>query len=356
MTSATLWLDGSVLVGNAHLPVRQTAALLDAIDQERSIRAAAERLELSYRSVWGRLGTLEREFGRPLVAKTKGHGSALTPAGLSLRDAIRSAAARIDGVIAEEASLLQSRLREIVGATPAPWRIACSHDPTLMDALAGIPGLDVSVVGSSEALDRLLSERADAAGFHRCPEPGEGSKGAIELDPTTFKTRPLFRREQGLIVAAGNPLGITSVADLVRRDVVFVNRQRGSGTRDWTDHLMAKAGVRPTAVRGYATEEFTHHAVAATVAAGVASAGMGVRGAAERFGLGFMSLAEETYFLATRRDEAHPGLGMLLDTLGLGSTHEAAAEETNARDQSAAEAGRATSARDGVSEASSRRT
>lgn len=315
MALASLWLDGSLRLGAAQLSTRQTAALLGAIDDERSIRAAAERLGLSYRGVWGRLDQLEVAFGRPLVTKTKGHGSTLTPTGIALRDALRSAAARLDAAVAAEERLLGERLADLTGDVPNPFRIACSHDPGLLAVLTELVGVEASVVGSGEALEALRSGRADAAGFHLYPRADGQQAPSSGLDDAAFVVRPLFRREQGLLVAAGNPLGIGAMADLTRRNVTFINRQKGSGTRGWTDWLLGRDGISAKAVRGYGTEEFTHHAVAATVASGMASAGIGVRAAAERFGLSFVPLAQETYFLATRRDEAHPALPTLLDAL-----------------------------------------
>jgi molybdate-binding protein len=99
------------------------------------------------------------------------------------------------------------------------------------------------------------------------------------------------------MVAPGNPLGLRDLADAVGAKARFVNRQRGSGTRRWFDRLLAQAAISPGAVRGYTDEEFTHQAVAAVIAAGRADAGLGVQAAAEKFGLDFLPLGEESYFL-----------------------------------------------------------
>ena len=80
----------------------------------------------------------------------------------------------------------------------------------------------------------------------------------------------------------------------------FINRQRGSGTRALVDQLLRRGGLAPEALKGYADEEFTHLAVAATIAAGRADAGVGVRAAAARFGLAFVPLGRERYWLAAR--------------------------------------------------------
>ncbi len=122
-------------------------------------------------------------------------------------------------------------------------------------------------------------------------------------DPA-FAVTPLFTREQGLMLAPENPLATRNVADLAARGARVVNRQRGSGTRAWFDRLLAEAGLPPARIRGYAVEEFTHQAVAAVVASGEADAGMGVRAVAERFGLAFVPLGTETYFLAARAEVA----------------------------------------------------
>jgi putative molybdopterin biosynthesis protein len=122
----------------------------------------------------------------------------------------------------------------------------------------------------------------------------------------------LFQREQGLITASGVKPSAQTLADLAKTGLKFINRQRGSGTRTLFDRLLGEAGLRPSDVRGYHDEEFTHLAVAATIAGGGADVGFGIRAAAAQFGLGFTPLALETYYLACRearsRDEPIPRL------------------------------------------------
>jgi len=107
-------------------------------------------------------------------------------------------------------------------------------------------------------------------------------------------------RDQGLIVAPGNPLGVTSLDDLPR--VRYVNRQRGAGTRVLLDYELERRGTEPTQVEGYEREEYTHLAVAAAVASGRADCGLGIRAAAEALGLGFVPLFQELYQLAMPED------------------------------------------------------
>ncbi|HIE51894.1 MAG TPA: molybdopterin biosynthesis protein, partial [Armatimonadetes bacterium] len=102
--------------------------------------------------------------------------------------------------------------------------------------------------------------------------------------------------------APGNPQGITSLTDLVEKDLTFINRQRGSGTRMLLDYELRRLGVEPERIGGYEREVYTHLAVAAAVAEGAADAGLGILAAAQALGLDFVPVAEERYDLAIRAD------------------------------------------------------
>ncbi|ACL56399.1 substrate-binding domain-containing protein [Methylobacterium nodulans] len=295
-----LALGGTIRLGDRLMAVADAAALLDAIARSGSVQGLAAALGLSYRAAWDRLRLLEAAFGRPLVQKTRGHGSALTPAGLALRAALGAAAAGLEPALAREARALEARLRDLVGAAARPLRIAASHDPLLMELVQEMQAGEVAIMGSEEAVAQLADGRVDAAGFHCGPlAPAEAGPPFADLaaDPG-IALRPLFAREQGLLLAAGNPLGIRTVTDLAARGVRIVNRQKGSGTRRWFDRLLAEHGIPATSLRGYGIEEFTHQAVAAVIASGAADAGLGARAAAERFGLAFLSMGWELYYLA----------------------------------------------------------
>jgi putative molybdopterin biosynthesis protein len=122
------------------------------------------------------------------------------------------------------------------------------------------------------------------------------------LKPRAQRVVRFVRRTQGLIVAAGNPLGIRSLADLVGTKARLINRQRGSGTYLLLDRLLTDAGVDKGEVTGYYTEEFTHLAVAAAVAGGVADVCLGIEAAARRLKLDFIPLFREDYYLLARRE------------------------------------------------------
>ncbi|MGX7709175.1 substrate-binding domain-containing protein [Methylobacterium sp. Gmos1] len=294
-----LGLGGSLRVGRARIAVADTLALLRAIARTGSVQGAASAIGLSYRAAWERVRTLEAEVGHPLVRKTRGHGTTLTEAGTVLHEALAGAAEALALPLAREGRSVQARLAALGGA-PRRLTVAASHDPLLMEVLALWGGAEVAVMGSRDAVMRLMDGRADAAGFH-CGAIGPAAAGPpfsdLVADPA-FRVRPLFEREQGLLVAAGNPLGLGGPGDLRATRARFVNRQKGSGTRDWFDRLLAEAGIRPDEIVGYGLEEFTHQAVAAVIASGAADSGLGARAAAERFGLGFVPVGWEVYGLA----------------------------------------------------------
>ena len=154
-------------------------------------------------------------------------------------------------------------------------------------------------VGSLGGLLALQRGETHISGTHLLdPESGlynvPDIKRTIPKLPVTLVH--LARREQGIVVARGNPNSIGSLKDLTSR-VRFVNRQPGSGTRVLLDFELKKLGINPNAIDGYDREEFTHMAVGAAVASGLADAGLAVRAAAQALGLDFIPVASEQYDL-----------------------------------------------------------
>lgn len=291
-------------VGGEAVDVTGLARLLSELQANPRVGAAAAALGVSYRSAWGKLVHAERLLGVALVERVKGHGTRLTPAGAALAAAgerFERAAARRLAAPARAIDEALEALRR--AAAPRTLRLAASHDLLLQDALSAdeVAGIGVRFVGSGHALAALVRTEADLAGFH-LPEPLPPPR----LRPAPFHDPRLFleavmRREQGLIVARGNPLRVRDVADLARTGLRFVNRQRGAGTRAWFDRLIAERGLGPRQIRGYEREEFTHFAVATAVAAGAADAGFGLRAAAVQLGLSFVPVGTELYYLCGAR-------------------------------------------------------
>ena len=308
-----LRLGGLITVNGCEIALGQTFALLDGIAREHSVRGAAEKVSLSYRSAWGRVVALEEAIGRPVVVKTKGHGTVLTELGEELRQSLGKTLQRFEGPLAKEQRALETRLALLVSVRPRRLTIAASHDPTLLEVLGARSDVEVAVMGSEAALDRLFAGQVDVAGCHFGPQ-ASGDVSAVLRD-RDYVAHAAFDREQGLIVARGNPLGLHSVADVARTRARFINRQRGSGTRAWLERLLAAEAIPPSAILGYAVEEFTHQAVAAVVASGAADAGLGVRTAADNFDTDFIPLGTETYYLVRRADFASPVLDEIAHAL-----------------------------------------
>ncbi|SDN75882.1 putative molybdopterin biosynthesis protein [Desulfonauticus submarinus] len=123
-------------------------------------------------------------------------------------------------------------------------------------------------------------------------------------------------RKQGLIVAKGNPKNIRTLEDLVRDDVVFINRQRGAGTRILLDYYLNKLKIKPTQIKGYDQEEFTHMAVAVNVLTGTADCGLGIMAAAKALNLDFIPLVDERYDLLIRRETLNePAIQKVLEII-----------------------------------------
>lgn len=150
---------------------------------------------------------------------------------------------------------------------------------------------------SNTALAYLSAGTAHVAGCHLFDEATGlyNVSWVRHLAPFPCSVVTFAIREQGLIVAPGNPKDIASVDDLSRADVTLINREEGSGTRALLDRLVARAGLFPDTINGYRRTAEGHLAVADTVALGLADAGLGVRSAAEARGLGFVPLGQERY-------------------------------------------------------------
>ncbi len=104
-------------------------------------------------------------------------------------------------------------------------------------------------------------------------------------------------REQGFIVAKNNPKNILSIEDLYKKDIRYVNRQKGSGTRILFEYLNKQKQLSPMDIYGYGREEFSHTSVAVQIASGSADVGMGIYSAAKMFDLDFIPICVEQYDL-----------------------------------------------------------
>ena len=174
-------------------------------------------------------------------------------------------------------------------------------------------------VGSLDGLIGLRQGIGQVAGIHLFdPVSGEYNLPYVRrLFPgEKIHLFTLAHRQQGLIVAAGNPLGLQDLTDLADPNVRFINRKSGSGTRLWLDQQLGLENISPEQIDGYAWEVNTHTQVAEAVEHGKADAGIGLEAAAVKFGLGFVPLFEERYDLVVPDENlGDPTLSLALDYL-----------------------------------------
>jgi putative molybdopterin biosynthesis protein len=282
--------------------------LLRAIAASASLAAAVVDCRISYRAAWGLLREYQRKLGEPLVLLERGRGASLTPSGERLLGAERAATRRLARVLPGLAVEIGSKPLRGEQTAMQELRAAASHDLVLAALANRLPAafgltLELSFMGSLHALREFAEGRVDVAGFHvpiaRRPDADHGAM----LRGLRARRDRLIRfvdRDQGLILPKGNPAQVRSFRDIADRKLRFINRQRGSGTRIEIDQLITRERIDGSDIIGYDNEEFTHRAVAATVASGSADAGFGLRAAAAEHRLAFLPLVRERYFLAVR--------------------------------------------------------
>jgi len=155
-------------------------------------------------------------------------------------------------------------------------------------------------VGSMGGIMAIRRGEAHFGGSHLLDEDsGEYNVSFIKrfLSDLPLKLINLCYREQGFIVSKGNPFDIQSFTDIIVKDLSFINRQKGAGTRLLTDKILRDSGLEPEQIAGYNHEEYTHMNVAAAVLSGSVDVGMGIRAAALALELDFVPIAEERYDL-----------------------------------------------------------
>lgn len=282
--------------------------LLQAVRDTGKLTSASSAVGLSYRHSWQLLARWSEMLGSDLVVMEQGKGTRLTRLGERLLWVEQRTQASLFPQLENIASELNVEIRRARHAPPPIVRVHASHGyaiellPRLMPPEAPAD-VALKYTGSVEALASLARGTCDLAGFH--VPIGDMSEAfwaeyARFIRPRQQRVIRMVRRTQGLIVAAGNPQRIRDLGDLARPRVKFVNRQPGSGTRVLLDALLSRRGIAPRAIRGYDNVEITHAAVAATVASGVAHAGLGVAPAARAYRLDFIPIVEERYLLACR--------------------------------------------------------
>lgn len=306
------------------LALSEVLRLLAAIDATGHIAGACRACGLSYRHAWGILRNAEKEFEAPLIETSRRQGTKLTNFGQHLIWANRRVDARLMPTLESMASELQEELERLYPESQQRLRLHASHGFAVEGLMQLANGMDMSPLElryrtAIEALASLDRAECDLAGF-------QVSEGEYELpilkrysawlNPDKHRLIHLAVRNTGLFVKPENPKGIKSVADLINPDVRFVNRQIGSSTRFLVGLMLAQLDIDTTKVQGFDSSEFTHMAIAAHIASGMADVGIGVETAAWRCGLAFIPLVKERYFFAVHRDTLEtPQMQRLFDLM-----------------------------------------
>lgn len=286
--------------------------MLDFLNEIRAtgkITQAAARAGLSYRHCWNLIEKWAAFFGAPLVERSQGRGTQLTPLGEKLVWAGQRLQARLRPQLQNLAQELETELKELLPQRADVVRVHASHGfavsklHELLSRESGI-GMDLRYVSGQNSLVSLAHGACDLAGVH-LPQ-GELRKQSVAamrpgLTPGEHRVIGFVTREMGLMVKRGNPLRITSLKSLFEGKVRFVNRDPESGTRRLFDQLLAQHGLDKSRLDGYERVEFTHPAVAAYVASGMADATFGVEAAARQFDLDFVRLVTEDYFFVCHK-------------------------------------------------------
>jgi molybdate transport repressor ModE-like protein len=283
--------------------------LLNEIRATGKITRAAKRAHLSYRHCWNLTEKWADFFGAPLVARKQGRGTHLTALGERLVWAGQRLQARLKPQLQNLAQELETELNEALSHGTKIVRVQASHGfavSKLRELLSREANLavDLRYVSNQNSLVSLAHGGCELAGVH-LPQ-GELRAAATAsarewLTPSEHRVIGFVTREMGLMVKRGNPLGIDCLERLLDPAVRFVNRDPDSGTRRLFEQLVAQQHLDETRINGYERIEFTHAAVAAYVASGMADASFGVEAAARQFDLDFVRLLTEDYvFVSTK--------------------------------------------------------
>jgi len=283
--------------------------LLNEIRVTGKISRAADRAGLSYRHAWNLIEKWSAFFEVPLVERKRGSGTSLTPFGDKLVWAGQRLEARLGPQLQNLSQELETEINRLLPRSPAIIRVHASHGfavSKLRELLTREENLEVDLryVTSQNSLVSLAHDGCDLAGIH-LPR-GELRKRSIAackawLIPGVHRVIGLVTREMGLMVQRGNPFGIVSLSQLFNPSVRFVNRDPDSGTRLLFEQLLVQQSLDGSTINGYEHVEFTHAAVAAYVASGMADVSFGVEAAARQFDLDFVRLVTEDYFFVCRK-------------------------------------------------------
>lgn len=256
-------------------------------------------------------GLKYQEFVRVRMGEV---GGKLTASPLSRGAGVVSSFMKADGILEvpqgtegyEAGEEVQVRLLSTPEKLQNTLVVIGSHDPLLDEVADMMHRADPTVfmssshVGSMGGIMAIRRGEAHAGGCHLLDtETGVYNLSFLKkyFPNGGIRLVRCVGRQQGLMLAKGNPLDIKEFADIAKNGVRYVNRQKGSGTRVLMDYLCEQYAVNVSDIYGYEREELTHTSVAAQIANGSADAGMGIYSAAQLYDLDFLPICIEAYDL-----------------------------------------------------------
>ena len=325
----------SSIEANRYLPTTVVALQLarvlgTSVEDLFSLQSPGEVIEARLIDVPGQ-GSSERPLSRVKVVKVSGRFFARPVTGLG---EVLSYTVAADGYLMSQGAAGRGRSDAPVA------QVRLSRDRQAIEQEIAVAGCDPAIflagehlrrrkdqtsvvgwtMGSTAALQALLRGEVHVAGIHLTDaSTGESNLPFLrrQLKASAYEVITFATWEEGLLVRAGNPKQIHAVADLVRDGVTVINREEGAGARLLLDQQLRAAGLVGSQVKGYDRTAASHLHVARLVAEGQADVGMGIRAAAQFYGLEFIPLQSARYDLVVPKAylSSHPSLNHLFETL-----------------------------------------
>ena len=282
--------------------------LLEILRETGKLTTAAAAAGISYRHAWNLLNRGADVFGLPLVIMRKGHGTELSTLGEKLLWADQRVKAPLGPQIDSMASEFNDQIQQLLAGQHPVLRLHASHGyaVALLPEFSDQVEINLQYRNPDEALTALNRGDCDLASFHfpTCPERAREimTHYQHQLAGNRFRLIRFVTRREGLMMRKDAPVKISSLAELASSGLRFIGRDRHSGTRILFNHLLRQAGLAEESINRSPQQEFTHTAVAAFVASGMADVGFGVEAAASQSNLDFVEMACEHYLLLCHED------------------------------------------------------
>lgn len=286
--------------------------LLDSIRVTGKLTQAAAAVGISYRHAWNLLKRGTDIFGLPLVEMRKGQGSKLSSLGEKLLWADQRVKARLGPQLESMASELNDQIRQLIAGTQPVLRIHASHGYAiaLLPEFSEQVKINLQYRNPEDALSALNHGECDLASFHVPTDPLLARQFLSHyqhvLADKQLQVIRLVTRSEGLMLRKGSYDNIHTLHDLSTAQLSFIGRDNHSGTRLLFNLLLQQQGLTENSINRTAQHEYTHTAIAAFVASGMAEVGFGIKAAADQFNLRFIELANEYYVLLFRKDQLPP--------------------------------------------------